>query len=88
MNKNFTTFKGLRGLIAVLLVGFMFNLSFAATYYSKATGAQDISTVGFWKSSRDGFASNTLDISNLSNGLYLLTFESATTRATHKFVKN
>jgi hypothetical protein len=35
-----------------------------------------------------GFASTTLDISNLSNGLYLLTFESATTRTAHKFVKN
>jgi Secretion system C-terminal sorting domain len=34
-----------------------------------------------------GFAATTLDISNLSNGLYLLSFESAATRSTQKFIK-
>jgi hypothetical protein len=35
-----------------------------------------------------GFATTTLDISGLSNGLYILSFESATTRTTQKFVKH
>jgi fibronectin-binding autotransporter adhesin len=35
-----------------------------------------------------GFSSNPIDVSGLTNGLYILSFESATTRNTQKFIKN